>query len=97
MARLTHDSETNTWIPSEEYYAKKAAQKNIGKSCQILPDIEGFVAPGGAYIGSRSQLREYENKTGTRQCGELTKATDFDNKPVALAALKEKQRRELTG
>ena len=97
MTRLTFCRETRKWVPSEEYYAKKAAKQNGGKAFQMLPDIKGFIAPTGEHISSRSQLREYENKTGTRQCGELTKATDFDNKPVALRALKEKQRRELTG
>ena len=40
-----------------------------GKSWQVLSDIEPFVAPGGDYITSRSQLRAYEHANGVRQIG----------------------------
>lgn len=43
----------------------------------FMPDIAEFVAPGHVPIGSRSVLRAYEQRTGTRQCGELKSADDF--------------------
>jgi hypothetical protein len=44
----------------------------------VIPDIAEFVAPGGVLIGSRSKLREYEQRTGTRQVGTDLKAEDYD-------------------
>lgn len=41
-----------------------------GRSYQIMPDITPFVTVGDRVaITSRSELREYERRTGTRQVG----------------------------
>jgi hypothetical protein len=47
-----------------------APAKNGGFS---MSDISPFVTQDGTSISSRSTLRAYEQRTGTRQCG-----TDFD-------------------
>lgn len=47
----------------------------------FMPDIAAFVAPGRVEITSRSALRAYEKRTGTRQCGELKTAADFASAP----------------
>lgn len=35
----------------------------------VMPDIAPFVTQDGTAIGSRSTLRAYEQRTGTRQIG----------------------------
>lgn len=50
----------------------------------FIPDIAEFVAPGKVLIGSRSRLREYEQATGTRQCGELNKVSDYAPPPLKI-------------
>lgn len=52
-----------------------------GDASYFMPDIAAFVAPGHVPITSRSALREYEKRTGTRQCGELKTAADFASAP----------------
>lgn len=44
----------------------------------FMPDIKEFVAPGMELISSRSQLRAYEQRTGTRQVGNDLKLEDYD-------------------
>lgn len=50
--------------------AHTAPPKSRGFS---MPDITPFVTQDGTTISSRSSLREYEQRTGTKQVG-----TDFD-------------------
>ena len=47
----------------------------------VMPDIAPFVTQEGAAIGSRSQLRAYEQKNGVRQVG-----NDFASFHAALRA-----------
>jgi hypothetical protein len=94
MTRLTHDSETNTWVDSEEYYTKKA-RKKFANASYVMADIREFVSPmDGKMVSSRSQLREHEIKHGVRQCGELTSHRDFDSRAEGTKSLMEKQRRD---
>lgn len=93
MARYVWDDDLRTWVPYEEYWSNRVVH---GRAFDIVPDIAEFVSPlDGKTVGSRSALREHEKKFGVKQCGELTRASDFDNKPVSLARLKERQRREI--
>lgn len=43
----------------------------------FMKDIQPFVAPGMVEITSRSKLRDYERRTGTRQVGNDWKADDY--------------------
>ena len=95
MTRQTFDSETKTWVPSEEYYAKKAAKRGTRQSFMFMPDITPFVSPlSGEELTSRSQVREQERQYGVRQCGELTSTEDFDTRAQGQRLLEEKQRKD---
>lgn len=39
------------------------------RMANVMPDIAEFRTTSGEAIGSRSSLREYEQRTGTRQIG----------------------------
>ena len=65
------------WVDYES--AKPAPPKPREPSAgpYFVPDIKEFVAPGYVPISSRSQLRAYEQRTGTRQVGTDLKAEDY--------------------
>ena len=93
--RSTFDKETRTWVPSEVYYAKKAARKPNRRSFMFMPDITPFVSPlSGEELTSRSQVRDHERQYEVRQCGELTSTGDFDTRAQGLRLLEEKQRKD---
>jgi hypothetical protein len=60
------------WVEVEPGVRSKAP----GSTAAVMPDIEGFYAPGGnaynggEFIEGRAHLREYERRTGTRQIGD---------------------------
>lgn len=80
------------WVEIDED-AERAARRARPTGPAYMPDISEFQAPlgnspAGTRIGSRSQLREFEQQHGVRQCGELKTLGDFDNtasKPYAPA------------
>lgn len=57
-----------TFVVRDGELVEKTARR-AGKSWQVLSDIEPFLAPGGEWIGSRSELHAYEKKYGVRQLG----------------------------
>ena len=86
--------EGERWVPKEEYYANRGPKETLN----VVPDIAEFRSPmDGKLVGSRSALREHEKKHGVKQCGELTQASDFDNRAVSRAKTEEAQRRKLHG
>lgn len=68
------------WAPLRQS-APRETETARSSGPAYMPDIAPFVAPGHVVITSRSALREYEKRTGTRQCGELKTAADFAATP----------------
>ena len=64
------------WGPPRQS-APKAAKPKGSSGPFFMPDIKEFIAPGYVPISSRSQLRAYEQRTGTRQVGTDLKAEDY--------------------
>ena len=62
------------WSPIK---VTQRTEEEKGKASYFMPDIAEFIAPGGVQIGSRSKLREYEKRTGTKQCGELKRPEEY--------------------
>ena len=62
--RYVYDKETGKVVPKSEMLAK---QRGF-----TLPDISEFVTTDGVQIGSRSDLREYQKRTGMEQIGNDT-------------------------
>jgi hypothetical protein len=58
---------------------KSAARRQ--SAFHVMPDIAAFTTQEGVAIGSRSQLRAYEQKNGVRQVG-----NDFATFHAALRA-----------
>ncbi|MFO1183570.1 MAG: hypothetical protein U1E56_02130 [Bauldia sp.] len=56
-------------------------QKPAAKAAFFMPDIAPFVSPiDCSEITSRSKLREHERRYGVRQCGELKRLEDWDQR-----------------
>ena len=68
------------WSEEHIYRGPRRTQTERPKEAgpTLMPDIKEFVAPGMVPISSRSQLREYEQRTGTRQVGNDFSLADFD-------------------
>lgn len=49
--------------------AQAAPLNTPAAAFHVMPDIAPFVTQDGAPIGSRSTLRAYEQRTGTKQVG----------------------------
>lgn len=81
MARLIRDLFTKEWRWVEtEPKRVYAAPRQESRGPTFVPDIAPFVSPiDRSEITSRSQLREHERRHGVRQCGELSKPSDYDN------------------
>ncbi len=47
----------------------QAAPREAARDHRFIPDIRPFDLPDGTHIGSRSALRDYEQKHGVKQCG----------------------------
>jgi hypothetical protein len=68
------------WSAHANVERKRTVEVVRGKSTYVMSDIAEFVSPVNyELITSRSQLRDHERRHKVRQCGELTKASDFDN------------------
>jgi hypothetical protein len=72
------------WAPIKETPSLGLEAPSKPQGPYFVPDIKEFVAPGRVLIGSRSRLREYERSTGTRQCGELNKVSDYAPPPPRI-------------
>lgn len=60
-----------TWVMRNGRLVEKSKAPPLGGvfHFQAMSDIKEFVTQAGVPIGSRSALREYEQRTGTRQVG----------------------------
>lgn len=74
MSRQTFDSATREWVPTEEYRARKASErqrwaKSSELPCpQVMRDIPEYVSPlGTGVVSSRSQRREEFKRYGCRE------------------------------
>lgn len=67
----TYDSETKTWVPSEEYYAKKAARNApFGQGPMVIRDIEPYRSTlTGKMVTSRSEHRSLLKAHGCIEVG----------------------------
>lgn len=63
---LVYDDRKGKWVPD----TSRASKWDFARSFQVMSDISEFQSPiDGAWITSRSQLREHERKHGVRQVG----------------------------
>ena len=75
MSAYSENYKQIKWAPIKPAEPRATEAKGVGP--YFVPDINEFIAPGYVRIDSRMKLREYERRTGTKQCGELKSATDF--------------------
>lgn len=66
MSRQTFVIRDGQLIPKAQAYALNAKH---GTAPVVVGDIQPFRTLEGVEIGSRSQLRAYEQANGVRQCG----------------------------
>ena len=65
------------WVDYESAPSPQPKPREPSAGPYFVPDIAPFIAPGYVPISSRSQLRAYEQRTGTRQVGTDLKAEDY--------------------
>lgn len=74
----------------------KAAEPKLseerGKAAYYMPDIKEFRSPmSGRLLSSRKQVAHEERGFGVKQCGELKKVEDFDNRKTGASRTNDRQ------
>lgn len=64
MSRATYVRRNGRMVLKEE--AEQLPKRGVS---HVMPDIQPFATQDGVPITSRSHLREFEQRTGTRQIG----------------------------